>query len=643
MSWVAVAMLWVAVLGACAPVWSQRNPEPEPVEGEDQSPRSQDPENRFLPPEIREDVEHPQPAESEEPGAAPDGAAEPAPEAPPVAPPAVPPAAAPAAEPAPEAPPVRKSRSAKAKARAAAKARERARVERAGRDDKSMEEKRRRIEAEAKADKLEAERVQRQLEREARSRTRSGRSKKKKGDPVFPSAAPVTAGGGAPSPSPSGPAVPLEIGSTGPRPEAAGGGSMGLGMGDAVARLRSFLTGQPAPSPTPSPVPGRKKSKKKRGAQEAAVGLPGSVPGSSASASAASSDQGEGRPRKRREEYGRTGEEAVIRISASDRDVVRPVTQPVPMIEPLKQVLFALADKPRIPLEQDLAISYLGYLGDTSRLAAVAKRMEDPKLTDEQKLPLLAVLADSSGDTSCKPALYRIVDAPASPPFLRLWALEILSRLGDTSRIGAIQKLVDDPKTGQSEQLRGLAILADLGDSTRAGLARKLSTDGSLFLATRLQALFILSRMDPKAGTVEMKKHMNAQKLSVEERLSIALDLAQQGDSAACDLFLRVVENEADTVFDQLRALHGLALLGRCVHLGLLTQVVQTRKKPRAVALRIGIMMGDRSRVPELLTEAKTGDLEALRTLVLAHLLDTQKAAPGDLHKQPRFRSLVAP
>jgi hypothetical protein len=297
-------------------------------------------------------------------------------------------------------------------------------------------------------------------------------------------------------------------------------------------------------------------------------------------------------------------------------------------------------------MERDIAIAYLGYIGDKTRLAKLVERIDDPKVDDAEKLPLLSSLVDAFADRSRLAVLHRIADDPRAPAFQKLWALEILAQAGDRTRIAAVHAIVDDKATEPTELLRALTVLAQLGDDSRREAARKLSKDDSVFLARRMQAAACLARMDrggKREGLAELKRVMSRSHLSVEERLSIALDLCQMGEQSTREFLERVVESEADTIFDQLRALHGLALLGHGEHLGLLQEAFRTRKRPRNTSMRILVMMGDRSHVSDLLEDARAGDLEAVRTLVLAQVLDAQKTSAPDLLKRARYRSLIAP
>jgi hypothetical protein len=487
-------------------------------------------------------------------------------------------------------------------------------------DDQRMQKL---IERESRADARETARLSAQAEREAaHTERRRARSRKKVDTPPSP----------APGQSPAPPAPPRPVTRAGDSiavPVAAPGGSAGAG-GDG-SRAKSRRRRRPAAWASGA-GPGALAMIDKPAPQAGPKGSPAAEP------------EGRGsKKRRRRDEYGRLGEEAPIQVSASDRARAKPAPAAAPVLAPLVQVLQGLADRPRIPPERDRALAYLGFLGVRSRLPMLTGLVDDRKVDDVQKLPLLEALVDSCRDSSRNAILHRIAADGKSPLLYRLWALEILARAGDRSQLPVLLSIVDARDTDPAERLRALSVMADLGDGSRAAEARKLARDTGSFLATCMQAQAVLARMTRGEGLEDLRRTMRAHRLSVEERLTIALNLCELGDASTEEFLLRVVEQESDTVFDQLRALHGLALLDRPVHLGLLADVAATRKRPRSTATRLLVMMGDRSRLPALLADARAGDTEAMRTLVLAQVMDRERRTAAQLFREPRYRQLVAP
>ena len=404
-----------------------------------------------------------------------------------------------------------------------------------------------------------------------------------------------------------------------------------------------------SPSPSASPAAKAKKQKKQKKPKLEVTASPS--PGASPKPEQASkhdSAKSEG-GKKKKGDFTRTGEEASIAASAADRGAVAAVTQAAPYLDPLKAVLNGLIEAARNPMERDLSLGYLGYIGDRARLPAMLARIDDPKVDDSERLPVLAALVDGYDDRSKLPVLQRIADDPKCPIYQKLWALETLAQAGDKSRLPLAQKLVDDKDTDANDRMRALDVCARLSDDSRSGVLKKIGHDADLFQATRMAALGCLARMehatgkDAGEGIAELRKAMQKSKLSVEERLSISADLCQINDASVRDFLERVVEREADSIFDQLRALHGLALLGSSEHLGLLQEAIRTKNRSRNTARRILVLMGDRSHVADLLDDARTGDLEAVRTLVLAAVMDQQKMSTPDLMKKARYKALIAP
>lgn len=656
-------------------------------------PPTNDPENRFLPPEIREDVERlPTPA-SALPGEADadDGTTEPDAPAASVASEAPEPM-----EPAPSAPPVRKPAPARLPGRvvkkpvrawkrpaapvpevASAIATDAAKpmktaaqlAAQAERERKKAEKDRLKAEREAKREAAEVDRLNqliagkaaRDARRQAAKAAKAAKAANAATAPKAYATTPVTAPTGQPV-APSGTAAALT--SSG----ATSSYAVGLSSPPADTRTAALpprtLAGSPhtpgqasdaypaSPVVVPSPAPtkGKKKRGKKHDPVLAASPAPGASPGVTPPETAKPGKREKGsKGRKRDREFARTGEEAPIEANASARNAVAPATATAPYVDTLRAMLASLVDGARNPMERDIALPYLGFVGDKTRLAKMYERVDDPKADDGEKLPVIAALVDGYDDRTRLPRLHKIADDPKAPSFQRLWALEILAQAGDRSRIAVTQALIDDKATDANDRMRALQVLATLGDDSRRDTAKKLANDGDLFLATRMQALACLARMEKgaKKGTLEgvneLKKVMQRSHLSVEERLSIALDLVQVGETSTKDFLEHVVEAESDTIFDQLRALHGLALLGASEHLGLLQETFQTKKRPRNTARRILVLMGDRSRIPDLIEDARVGDLEAVRTLVLAAVLDQQKLPAAALLSQPRFKSLIAP
>lgn len=606
-------------------------------------PPTDDPENPYLPPEIREDVEHPAPRVMPGEADSDDGTDDPEPEATPAPPaeapelpkrepakkpktpvkpwkrPATPQAAAGAGDPA-ETPPAPKPKKSPSAASLAAKAeRERKKAEQeAAREAAELARLNREAERKAAAEEKKKARA---AELAKKAEERKAREAQRKADRAAKAAAKAAANQ---KPAPN--AVALA-----PAPPAVG-------------------TGSDASTSAPLPDASARPPKKGRGKKDKTP--PSPAPGASPAAPAPAKPEKPGKPmkaRKRDTQYGRTGEEAPILVTAAARNAVAPAAAPAGYVEQLKTMLAALVDGARNPMEKAIAMPYLGFVGDKSRLPKMYEVVDDPKADDGEKLPVLAALVDGFDDRSRLPKLYKIADDPRTPPFNRVWALEILAQAGDRSRIAVAQRMIDDKAIEANERMRALQVLAELGDDSRRDVAKRLGNDQDLFLATRMQALACLARMEKNAkkgaidGVSELKRVMQRSHLSVEERLSIALDLVQVGETSTRDFLERVVESESDTIFDQLRALHGLALLGVSEHLGLLQETFQSKKRPRNTARRILVLMGDRSRVPDLLEDAKAGDLEAVRTLVLAAVLDQQKTTTSALLNQPRYRTLIAP
>jgi hypothetical protein len=454
----------------------------------------------------------------------------------------------------------------------------------------SKVEQQRQFEKEAAADADEADRLSRQAEREAQERERRSKKSKKKKNGT----APVS-----------------------------------------TAALVPGVSVEASPNPNGPLIPGTKKSK--RGRKK----LGNVVLDPTAPVPTVEESGGKKRHSRRHDDFARTGEEAPIATNSGERTAGHVVRTGPAVASVLTGILQGLVDHPRMPTERDLGFTYLGYIGDKSRQKELLKNISDPKVDDAEKLPLLAALVDAYGDKSHTAELIRIVDNPKNIPFQKLWALEILGRAGDRSRTSVLQGFAHDRNGDQSDRLRALMVLADLGESSAKEEAKQLSADDSLFLATRLSALAVMARMQKGAGVGELVSHMKKPKLSVEERLSIALDLCRLGEPSARPFFERVVESESDSIFDQLRALHGLALLGLTEYVPVLEKVVQTKTRPRAAAERILVLMGDRSRLAPLLDQAKQGDLESLKTLTLAQLMDTQKLAAPALYHEARYRTLI--
>ena len=614
-----IGLTWPARLGAATPPDDMRGddeaatPAPSVHPLDRQPPPTNDPENKFLPPEIREDIERPMtkplPGEAD----ADDGAndPEPAPSA----------AASPAADasPAAEAPPVKKTpkpRPSKKPWKRPAPPADAADAPTAPHKKSAaqVERERKKAEREAKKEAAELERLNREADakdaattgHQATPEERNARAEERKAARKAAKAARAAK------------PAPTTVAALAP-----GSDSSAVG---------------PLPAPSPAPTPGKKKGRNKRGDKSGASPAPGAPPEKAEKL----------RGHHRDTEFKRTGEEASIIVTVATRNTTPPAPAPPGYVDALKAMLAALVDGARNPMEAAIAFPYLGFVGDRSHVARMYERIDDPKLDDGEKLPLIAGLVEGYDDRSRLPRLQKIADDPKAAHFQRLWALEILAQAGDRSRIGVCQALIDDRATDPNDRMRALQVLAQLGDDSRRDVAKRLGNDPDLFLATRMQALACLARMEKNAakgaeGVNELKRAMSRSKLSIEERLSIALDLVQVGETDTREFFEHVVESESDTIFDQLRALHGLALLGVSEHLGLLQDTFRTKKRPRNSARRILVLMGDRSHVPDLLDDARTGDLEAVRTLVLAALLDQQKVSVPQLLTQPRFRNLIAP
>lgn len=599
-------------------------------------PPTNDPENPYLPPEIREDVDRPAPRVmpgeddsddgTDDPDPSPDATPAPEPEETPAEPaprpkkkPPVKPWKRPAAPAAQTEEPQAKPSPSAAKLAAQAE-RERKKAEReAKREAEELARLNRKAEqeaaAEAKKQARAAELAKKAEERKAKEAARKAekaaklaalKAQKSAGTTVALAPAPAGAPGATSDANPTGPL--------------------------------------PAPSPSAKP-PKKGRGKKDKTPPSPA---PGASPGAPPPAKPEKPEK-PGKTKRRETQYTRTGEEAPILVTSAARGTVAPAAAPAGYIDQLKTMLAALVDGARNPMEKAIALPYLGFVGDRTRLAKLYEVIDNPKGDDGDKLPVISALVDGFDDKTRLPALYKIADDPKTPPFNRVWALEVLAQAGDRTRIAVAQRMVDDKTTELAERMRALQALAELGDDSRRDVAKKLGADGDLFLATRMQALACLARMEKNAkkgaldGVSELKRVMQRSHLSVEERLSIALDLVQVGETSTRDFLERVVEAESDTIFDQLRALHGLALLGVSEHLGLLQETFNTRKRPRNTARRILVLMGDRSRVPDLLEDARAGDLEAVRTLVLAAVLDQQKTTAAQLLHQPRYRTLIAP
>ena len=355
-----------------------------------------------------------------------------------------------------------------------------------------------------------------------------------------------------------------------------------------------------------------------------------------------SSRHSPGGSERSRSSFALTGEEAPVDpIDSSLRVALDPARSKGDYSVPL-ETLKTMVEEPAHPLERDLALTMMGFLGDTSHLEELRGEIRSSSGKPLEALPILALVANAYGTVESKDVLFGIVDRDETPVFQRLWALEILALIDDSSRIAILKKIASSSAADTSDRLRCLQTLADLGDDSMYEQARKLSGDNDLFRETRTRYLVVMNRMK-KGSTEESMLGALKSRMSLDEKLALAISMSEMGITKVRGFLLDVVDFRADSVFTQLRALHALALLGDTTRHKVLHRVIDTKTQAQNSAHRILVLMGDRSRVSELSAAAESHDLDAIRTLVLARVMDDNGLDAAGLMSRPRFRSLIVP
>lgn len=341
-----------------------------------------------------------------------------------------------------------------------------------------------------------------------------------------------------------------------------------------------------------------------------------------------------------------------VPASSMDRDATTTPAAPVAYLSPLKSMLAKTARSSRDPVRRYTALGYLGLLGETSHREQLLREVYgEPHPADA--LPAIANLITGFGDRTQLDVVRRIADGGRKNGFAAVWALELLACANDRTRLPLVRAMARSRQNPVARRLRALELLADMGDVKLRGEARAIGRDLRVPFALRMHGLACVVRIDaahrtgqgphPDALSAghELRAALAERTLSLSERLTLTHQLAIARDESVVPFLHRVVERDAVTVLDQVRALNLLALLGRRTHVRTLRRIAGLRPRARHAAARALAVMGDRSQTAKLVDECLRGDLDAARTLVLTRLLDRRITAPARLLQDLRHRSLV--